>query len=316
MGGSAAASRGRQLATAGGWWRSPLVLGLVLTLLVAAAGILATAVVDWSRGWLAPAVAGVAQLAALGAGTAAWLFRQAALVRRVLAPAEAMQRHIDERVAALEAEQLVRLAEAQQRLAEAEAAVEAAQRRLADAEAAESAAQAELEQLTGAGLLRRYLSERAASNEYGDYLGMVALAHRDLRDLDAYLRAAAADADAPVDRIVLYIDDLDRCPPETVVRVLEAVHLLLALPLFVVVVGVDATLLARALRNQSRIRWPRRGHRRPRSATRRPNRTPTRHRLRPRRSARRSRPGRWSCPRPRSTRSTPWRHWSGRRRGG
>src|SRR5262249_8129862 len=48
------------------------------------------------------------------------------------------------------------------------------------------------------------------------------------------------DAELPVvDRIVLYIDDLDRCPPDRVVQVLEAVHLILALPLFVVVVAVD-----------------------------------------------------------------------------
>lgn len=51
----------------------------------------------------------------------------------------------------------------------------------------------------------------------------------------------------PLDRIVLYIDDLDRCPPERVVEVLEAVHLLLALPLFVVVVGVDVRWVSAAL---------------------------------------------------------------------
>ena len=44
----------------------------------------------------------------------------------------------------------------------------------------------------------------------------------------------------PIERIVLYIDDLDRCPPERVVEVLQAVHLLLAFELFVVVVAVDA----------------------------------------------------------------------------
>jgi hypothetical protein len=43
----------------------------------------------------------------------------------------------------------------------------------------------------------------------------------------------------PLQRIVLYIDDLDRCPEDKVVEVLEAVHLLMAFPLFVVVVGVD-----------------------------------------------------------------------------
>lgn len=55
------------------------------------------------------------------------------------------------------------------------------------------------------------------------------------------------EAQYHVNRIVLYIDDLDRCPPETVAKVLQAVHLLLAFPLFVVVVGVDARWLSRSL---------------------------------------------------------------------
>ena len=60
---------------------------------------------------------------------------------------------------------------------------------------------------------------------------------------------AAEEADLPVvDRIVLYIDDLDRCPPRRVVEVLEAVHLILALPLFVVVVAVDPRWLLQSLR--------------------------------------------------------------------
>jgi hypothetical protein len=50
-----------------------------------------------------------------------------------------------------------------------------------------------------------------------------------------------------IDRIILYIDDLDRCPAERVVEVLEAVHLILALPLFIVVVGVDSRWLLTSL---------------------------------------------------------------------
>ena len=50
-----------------------------------------------------------------------------------------------------------------------------------------------------------------------------------------------------VERIILYVDDLDRCPDKKVVEVLEAVHLLLAYPLFVVVVGVDPRWLAYSL---------------------------------------------------------------------
>lgn len=49
------------------------------------------------------------------------------------------------------------------------------------------------------------------------------------------------------DRIVLYVDDLDRCPDQTVIDVLQAVHLLMAFPLFVVVVAVDVRWLEKAL---------------------------------------------------------------------
>ncbi|MGX9966458.1 P-loop NTPase fold protein [Roseomonas sp. F4] len=48
-------------------------------------------------------------------------------------------------------------------------------------------------------------------------------------------------------RIVLYIDDLDRCPAEKVVEVLQAVHLLLTFPLFVAVVAADIRWVSRAL---------------------------------------------------------------------
>lgn len=52
------------------------------------------------------------------------------------------------------------------------------------------------------------------------------------------------------ERIVLYIDDLDRCQPEQVVAVLQAIHLLLAFPLFVVFVAVDVRWLRHALKNR------------------------------------------------------------------
>lgn len=48
-------------------------------------------------------------------------------------------------------------------------------------------------------------------------------------------------------RIVLYIDDLDRCPPKKVIEVLQACHLLLYFPLFIVVVAVDARWVSHAL---------------------------------------------------------------------
>jgi hypothetical protein len=48
-------------------------------------------------------------------------------------------------------------------------------------------------------------------------------------------------------RIVLYVDDLDRCDPDKVVEVLQAVNMLLSFRLFVVMVAVDARWLLRSL---------------------------------------------------------------------
>jgi hypothetical protein len=48
-------------------------------------------------------------------------------------------------------------------------------------------------------------------------------------------------------RIVLFIDDLDRCEADKVVEVLQAVNMLLTFRLFVVVVAVDARWLTRSL---------------------------------------------------------------------
>jgi hypothetical protein len=63
--------------------------------------------------------------------------------------------------------------------------------------------------------------------------------------------ATAGGTDTP-ERIVLYIDDLDRCPPRRVVEVLAAVHLMLALDLFIVIVAVDNRWLKRSLKRHHR----------------------------------------------------------------
>ena len=59
--------------------------------------------------------------------------------------------------------------------------------------------------------------------------------------------APPPDVKAVFERIILYIDDLDRCPPSKVVQVLQAVHLLLSFPLFVVIVAVDARWVGSSL---------------------------------------------------------------------
>jgi RNase H-fold protein (predicted Holliday junction resolvase) len=241
-----AVRRSGQLATAGRWWKSPLALGLLAGAIVASTLVLGAIV-----GWVIPELAAtVGQIAIVGAGAAAWLTRQAGLVRQLLEPAERIRHEIDTRLAELETAHRKERVAAEQKLADSDATLTTARIQLAEAQTREDEARAELQQLTGTQLLERYLSERVGSPDYQRYLGVVALAHRDLQGLNDHLRAASADSTGPIDRIVLYIDDLDRCPPGTVVKVLEAVHLLMALPLFAVVVGVDQWWLVRSLQDR------------------------------------------------------------------
>lgn len=84
--------------------------------------------------------------------------------------------------------------------------------------------------------MSNFVRERKKSTDYTCHLGVIASAHDDFAELSRLLKRAPAEDDeknpvAAVDRIVLYIDDLDRCPEDKVVDVLQAVHLLLAFPL-------------------------------------------------------------------------------------
>lgn len=150
---------------------------------------------------------------------------------------------------------------------EKDQAIQAARDKLKDAQARQQAAEAKLRQVSAgvaqlqrelAGLtpgqrLYAFLAERSASADYSGQVGIISTIRKDFQHLVRVLkehRATANPADPRIDRIVLYIDDLDRCPPRQVVDVLQAVHLLLALDLFVVVVGVDPRWLVRSLREQ------------------------------------------------------------------
>jgi len=117
----------------------------------------------------------------------------------------------------------------------------------------------ELQQVTPGRVLLDFISERVGSQDYRKHLGIAALIRSDFEQLSQLIaeqnkkfedKGEETDGEEEpllINRIVLYIDDLDRCPPERVVQVLQAVHLLLAFPLFVVVVAVDARWLAQSL---------------------------------------------------------------------
>ena len=139
----------------------------------------------------------------------------------------------------------------------------AASRAFAEAQAQVEKAELALQELEADADERRlaeFIQERVASEDYKRHLGVISTIREDLEFLSCKLRPTkecrekgiipdtATDETLPrIDRIVLYIDDLDRCPEERVVEVLQAVHLLLAFELFVVVVGVDSRWLLRSL---------------------------------------------------------------------
>jgi KAP family P-loop domain len=127
-----------------------------------------------------------------------------------------------------------------------------------DAEQKVAQRERELAELRDKGLqLQEFVRERAASSDYRAKLGVVSQIRRDFEQLVTLLpgsqpmeaeKVAAAVAAVKehipeVERIILFVDDLDRCPHDKVVDVLQAVHLLLAFKLFVVVVGVDSRWL-------------------------------------------------------------------------
>ncbi|MFO0758354.1 MAG: P-loop NTPase fold protein [Byssovorax sp.] len=95
--------------------------------------------------------------------------------------------------------------------------------------------------------LERLIGARATGDDYRKHLGIISAIRKDFEAMSAALSSVAeAEGKEPM-RMILYIDDLDRCRPDRVVEVLEAVHMLLAFPLFVVVVGVDPRWLRRCL---------------------------------------------------------------------
>lgn len=98
--------------------------------------------------------------------------------------------------------------------------------------------------------LAYFLAERTRSEDYRKHLGLISIIRQDFKSLGERLDPANSDKSStlrPVQRIILYIDDLDRVPAEKVMDVLQAVHLLLAYRLFVVVVGVDPRWLLHSL---------------------------------------------------------------------
>ncbi|MFC6160203.1 P-loop NTPase fold protein [Kribbella jiaozuonensis] len=218
---------------------------------------LATAalIVRPSVSWLGSLVTGAGSVAAIVVAVVGWIRPAARQVNRALKVIESAIHASAEVEAKLRSRREreerildVTLTAKDHEIAQATQAIAALDEKIAASEAAAEA-------LTVGRRLYDFLADRAAG--YQKHQGVVGMLHRDFRLLDAQLLAYRTQATQTpgwpaADRVVLYIDDLDRCAPSKVLEVLEAVHLLLALELFVVVVGVDPRWLERSLRHQYR----------------------------------------------------------------
>ena len=207
----------------------------------------------------------VAPVAAFALKVGGVVSAAAALIRKPLSSVKAgLQRLEDARQKAHEVIERKRSERSQEEIAlekelnELRAKEVSATQQLTSADARIQEIEGKIKELDEGRSLARYLVERFQAGDYRKYLGLISTIRRDFENLASLLRDSTRTGGQPIERIVLYVDDLDRCPAERVVDVLQAVHLLLAFPLFVVVVGVDPRWVLHSLESRfSAFRGPR-----------------------------------------------------------
>ena len=100
--------------------------------------------------------------------------------------------------------------------------------------------------------LMDFVQSRLDAATYENQLGLMHQVRQDIDELTYSLVDGARPDVFPrgKPRVILYIDDLDRCPPTRVIEVLEAIQLLLSTKLFIVVLGLDTRYVTRALEKE------------------------------------------------------------------
>jgi hypothetical protein len=160
------------------------------------------------------------------------------------------KRRVDERLAAKRATPSPEEEVLEKEVLDAKASEKAAIDRLSAASARAQDLESRVALLRESQSLGYFVAQRSSSDDYRRHLGLISMIRRDFDGLVERLKSAQNQQGRQVDRIILYIDDVDRCPPDMVVDILQAVHLLLAYELFVVVVSVDPRWLLRSLESR------------------------------------------------------------------
>jgi KAP family P-loop domain/TIR domain len=190
----------------------------------------------------------VAEITTFVGGAVGFLRKAGTYAAQQLDRVEAVRRRVDQALAERRRTPSPEEADLQKTIVTLKASEEQVASRLRAATQKVIELEQQMSTLTESRSLSRFLAERTASDDYRKHLGLISIIRRDFETLTTRLANPTTGPDAlRVERIILYIDDLDRCPNDKVVDVLQAVHLLLAYPLFVVVVGVDPRWLSHAL---------------------------------------------------------------------
>ena len=207
----------------------------------------------------------------LATGALAWLTRSG---RTLIAGAQKVERVLIETRRRVETAPDVELQAARREIGEAQSELTLVDQQIADQRTRLTALADDVDPNQLGTRLQAFLEARVKSDAYQRHLGLISLVRRDfsslydlmkkhwerrkepvpevlteVRDALGELVDEVAQRKVPfIERIVLYIDDLDRCPEDKVVEVLQAVHLMLGLPLFVVVVAVDVRWVGQSIR--------------------------------------------------------------------
>ncbi|MCY6483854.1 P-loop NTPase fold protein [Clostridium aestuarii] len=89
--------------------------------------------------------------------------------------------------------------------------------------------------------LRDYIMKKLATNGYRDNMGFINTVKEDIDNLNSIINTKVInDKELNLNKIILVVDDLDRCPEEKVVQVLQAIQLLLSTDMFIVILAVDS----------------------------------------------------------------------------
>jgi hypothetical protein len=209
---------------------------------------------------------GLGTLISMLAGTVAWLTPKLKNVNDILSKMKTARETIEEQLKKVANDDKIQLPEHSE-LPEIESNIRESEQQLEALNLDIETARALIHELSASAQLKNFISDRATSDDYRKFQGIVSTVRRDFEKLSQLMLNTRADNGKNtqvideinpkyrIDRIVLYIDDLDRCPPQQVVEVLQAVHLLLAFPLFVVVVGVDSRWISKSLHIHYQSLW-------------------------------------------------------------